>query len=190
MAKIVIIAPSGAEDIDDAVKLLRSAGHDVEIEEPTAKTLLHIVLGLMGPSAYGFGAGYAYKPGTKAEDADKDDEDEDENKGDADTEEDTDGDAGGDSDFNFEGVMVDGVPVKAIKTDNEHTVFEVKDLIKTNGKVVYTVNESVFTFYPSEENTLRVLIEQNQFGSTKLVQIKKGNETVLKIGKDLIQSFK
>ncbi len=54
MSKIVIIAPKDV-DLADATKLLKAAGHSIDSEEPTAKALIHILLGLTSPNAYGFG---------------------------------------------------------------------------------------------------------------------------------------
>ena len=75
MAKIVIIAPAEADaDVKDAVKMLKAQGHDVDTEEPTPKSLLHIVLGLLGPNAYGFGPAYGYREADAPESTDPKDD--------------------------------------------------------------------------------------------------------------------
>lgn len=201
MAKIVIIAPAGAEDVDDAVKLLKAAGHEVETEEPTPKSLLHIVLGLLGPNAYGFGPGYAYSPGPQADDdlegdpeADlgldaPDDADADPLAADEPSEDDIEFDASTD-DFNFEGVTVDGEPIKAVKSDAEHTTLVVEKLI-LGPKTTYMLNESSFSFWPADQNqpVQRVDVGASR-GTTSLeVVVEQGETQELRIGKDLYNLF-
>ena len=214
MAKIVIIAPAEADaDVKDAVKLLKAAGYDVDTEEPTPKSLLHIVLGLMGPNAYGFGPGYAYGPGgggdaggTKDDPGSKDDpadKPEDDKSDDTDTTDDAaaagfddeSGDLGGD-DFNFESlgkVTVDGQLIEAITHDSDTSVLCVQGLTK-GAKTTYTLNESSFSFWPASitDPVQRVeVIVENKLTSIE-IPIKETHEdkSILRVGKDLLPMFK
>jgi len=200
MAKIVIIAPADADDdVKDAVKMLKSAGHDVDTEEPTPKSLLHIVLGLLGPNAYGFGAGYAYAPGAGAKDEPAKDEEpakEDPPADDADIDADgfDDGaDLGGD-DFNFESlgtVTVDGELIEAVTHDSETSVLCVERLVK-GAKTTYTLNESSFSFWPASAETpqqrVEVLVDKHRTSVELPIEESEGKPT-LKVGKDLRSMF-
>lgn len=200
MAKIVIIAGTEARaDVDDAAKMLRGNGHDVDIEEPVPKNVLHIVLGLLGPNAYGFGPGYAYSPGADADAADGDNKDEetaveDETTGgDKDSvkaADDMDGiddvNMPGDDDFNFEGVNVDGEAIKVTRIDADHSILIVTDL--TSGpKTTYKLNESSFSFWPAqpEDPWQRVEVGRSRWHSSLEVQVQLGEQQELKAGRDL-----
>lgn len=204
MAKIVIIAPAEADDdVKDAVKMLKAAGHDVDTEEPTPKSLLHIVLGLMGPNAYGFGPGYAYQrdpdletdvPPPKDDDPKKDDEEpaDDENADDG-FDDDT-ADLGGD-DFNFESlgtVTVDGQLIEAVTHNSETSVLCVEGLIK-GAKTTYALNESIFSFWPASaekpEQRVEVLVDKHRTSIEIPIEESEGKST-LKVGKDLLPMFK
>ena len=201
MAKIVIIAPAEARsDVDDAAKMLRGNGHDVDIEDPVPKSLLHIVLGLLGPNAYGFGPGYAYAPGPDADAADGgDDETAIENPitSDADAPaDDIDGledvEVPGDDDFNFEGFEVDGQAVKAVLTEeHEHSALAVQDL-DVGPKTTYRLNESTFSFWPADQSkpVQRVDVHHENVRTSLEVEIVKEEnvaEPTLFIGKDLME---
>lgn len=190
MAKIVIIAPEDAKDVDDAVKLLKAAGHEVETEEPTPKKLLLMVLGLLGPNAYGFGPGYAFSPGPKVDDVEDEPtlaSDKDEPKGDA-TEDDELG--GGDDDFNFESVIVDGEHINAVKTDLDTSVLVVEEFVK-GPRSIYTINESKFGFWPANQDIpmQRIGVEYNKRHTSLEVVVMEGVKQELQIGKDLISLF-
>jgi len=176
MSKIVIIAPHDA-DVDDAVKLLKSAGNDVDVEEPTGKALLHIVLGLMGPNAYGFGDDYAIAPaggaggGSDMDDdkpakADKKDKpvaatkstkdkdttnDDDKNADDGDSDTDAAAATTDDADFNFEALAttVDGEKVLVERVKAPTSTLLVEDL-NVGTKTTYKLDESIFAFYPPD----------------------------------------
>lgn len=201
MAKIVIIAPAEADDdIKDAVKMLKAAGHDVDTEEPTPKSLLHIVLGLMGPNAYGFGAGYAYARDTAAEeppaeDKPKEDDPEEEAADEAATEEgfDDGADLGGD-DFNFESlgtVTVDGELIEAVTHDSETSVLCVERLV-SGAKTTYALNESSFSFWPASvtkpEQRVEVLVDKHRTSVQLPIEESEGKPT-LKVGRDLLSMF-
>lgn len=201
MSKIVIIAPSDAQsDVDDAAKLLKAAGHEVDIQEPTPKTLLHIVLGLMGPNAYGFGSGYAYTPGADAADEPNSDDEkaiEDEATAEADLEpaDDLDGaddiEVPGGDDFNFEGAEVDGEPISASFSDEDQSVLIVTEL-HTGPKTTYKLNESLFSFWPAdvEKPLQRVDAGRGRWHSSLEVEVRLGEAAELKVGKDLHDIFR
>jgi hypothetical protein len=200
MAKIVIIAPAGT-DVDDAVKLLKNAGNEVEVEEPTPKSLLHIVLGLLGPSAYGFGPGYAFSPGDQADDSVDDAEADlalDAPEGDAAAAE-TDLDGAddvdipsADDDFSFEGLtaIVDGEKVMVERVDAPTSTLVVEKL-SDGPRAEYMINESQFAFWPTNASAPATLI-QVQHGTQSVVHetyIAKGERTVLQVGDDLASIF-
>ena len=199
MAKIVIIASTEARaDVDDAAKILRGNGHDVDIEDPVPKNLLHIVLGLLGPNAYGFGPGYDYTPGPAADAADGDDEEaiEDETTADPeaapadDLDDIEDVELPGGDDFNFEGLTIDGEPIKASLSDLPNSVLMVEKL--TRGvRTTYTLNESAFTFWPVDTNAPKQRVDVGAAGwHTSLeVTIAQGDTQELKVGKDLQEIF-
>lgn len=202
MSKVVIIAPADV-DLTDAIKLIKGQGHEVQFEEPTPKTLLHIVLGLMGPNAYGFGPGYAYTPGPEAADDDAaaggPDPDEEAIEGEA-TKGEVDGDLDGlpdtdippddfsadDMEFNFEGLSVDGNPVEAVKTDQEHTTLVVEELL-VGPKTTYRLNESTYSFWPNDlaMPMQRVDVVRESVRTSLEVEVKRGEKTQLLVGKDL-----
>lgn len=201
MAKIVIIAGTEARaDVDDAAKMLRGNGHDVDIEDPVPKNVLHIVLGLLGPNAYGFGPGYAYSPGPDADAADGDNKDEetaveDETTGGGDKDsvkatDDMDGiddvSVPGDDDFNFEGIDVDGEPIKVTRIDADHSILIVTELT-SGAKTSYKLNESSFSFWPArpKDPWQRVEVGRSRWHSSLEVQIQLGEQQELKAGRDL-----
>ena len=203
MAKVVIIAPSNV-DVSDAIKLLKGAGHDVDIEEPTPKSLLHIVLGLMGPNAYGFGPGYAYTGGPDAVDdlglpGEEVPIEGEATLGDTDPAADLDGagdidipaDDLGDVEFNFEGVKVDGNPVSIHLADQDHTTLVVEELL-VGPRTTYRLNESTFAFWPNDLSMpmQRVDVEESRVHTSLEVEIKKGDMTQLLIGRDLLKILK
>ena len=197
MAKIVIIAPAGAEDVDDAVKLLKAAGHEVETEEPTPKSLLHIVLGLLGPNAYGFGPGYAYAPGPSVDDAELPPEDEGSLDAPIDDLSAEDGGSGidipgdGGDDFNFENTSIDGEPILATKVDSDHTVLIVEE-VTIGPKTSYKLNESTFSFWPANQARpiQRVDVYHEKFSASHEVEIRRGEKAELQVGRDLLPLFK
>lgn len=199
MAKIVIISPSDV-DVSDAIKLLKGAGHDVEVEEPTPKSLLHIVLGLMGPNAYGFGPGYAYAPGPQAADDDPAPSEEEaiEDEATADPK-DLDGQAdvdvpkedyGDDSDFNFESLgkfSVDGEMIKAFYHDSDETVLVVQEA-NIGPRTTYKLNESQFAFWPADsaKPLQRVDVGAQKWHTSLEVVVQEGEQTRLMVGRDLL----
>jgi hypothetical protein len=198
MAKIVIIAPADAdEDVKDAVKMLKAAGHDVDTEEPTPKSLLHIVLGLLGPNAYGFGPAYGYREAdapAKEDDAETkgDEEETDTSVTSSDTEA---GDAEiSDDDFNFESLgmaTVDGELIEAVTFNSDTSVLCVEGLTK-GAKTTYTLNESTFSFWPSNPEApaqrVEVVVEKHRTSMEIAVQEAEA-KSVLKVGKDLRGMF-
>lgn len=198
MAKIVIIAPAGT-DVDDAVKLLKNSGNEVEVEEPTPKSLLHIVLGLLGPNAYGFGPGYAFSPGDQADDSVEDATDlpPDDLPADDTGAEDLDGAAdvdipSGDDDFSFEGTeaVVDGEKVLVERVEAPISTLVVEKF-NDGPRAEYMINESQFAFWPADVNAPATLI-QVQYGKQSVVhemRIAKGDRTMLQIGDDLADIF-
>ncbi|WP_407305206.1 hypothetical protein [Acinetobacter sp.] len=192
--KIVIVAPADANsDVTDAVKLLKGAGYDVDIEEPTPKALLHIVLGLMGPNAYGFGPGYAYQPGAGVIDDSTSDADDVEANADDTEADDTDVDTGGD-DFNFESlgmVNVDGELIEAVTHNSDVSLLCVEGL-NIGSKTVYSLNESRFTFFPADVAKLAsrvdITVDKHRTSIEIPVQESQGKAT-LKVGKDLRDMF-
>lgn len=189
MAKIVIIAPAGAEDVDDAVKLLKAAGHDVDTEEPTPKSLLHIVLGLLSPSGYGFGPGYGLGPIGEVPSEDDDEPKDEEPVEDAGADE-----GGGDMDFNFESlgtVSVDGELIEAVRTKEETSKLFVEGLV-SGPKTTYALNESIFSFWPANEKApaqrVEVIVEKHRT-SIELPIEKATANPQLHVGADLISMF-
>ena len=195
MAKIVIIAPAEADDdVKDAVKLLKAAGHDVDTEEPTPKSLLHIVLGLMGPNGYGFGPGYAYLPGGGSNTPPpKDEPAPEEDPAEEPAPEEDPAAGGGDDDFNFESlgtVTVDGELIEAVTFDSETSVLCVESL-EAGAKTTYSLNESVFSFFPADATkpTLRVEVLVDKHRTSIELAIKESTKAVLLVGKDLREMF-
>jgi len=218
MAKIIIIAPSDA-DVDDAVKLLKNAGNDVDVESPDGKALLHILLGLMSPSAYGFGAAYTIgqvNPGSDDDDSGDDDDkggkkdkgdddtpapkDDDKGSKDDDTSDDDGGssDAGGGDDFNFEALTlattVDGERILAERVKSPTSTLLVQEL-KTGSKTTYQLNESIFSFYPTDASKLVQRIDlkiEGKPGQSHEIAIAKSEDGKAKIlvGDDLADLYK
>lgn len=203
MSKIVIIAGADADDdVKDAVKLLKAAGHDVDTEEPTPKALLHIVLGLMGPNSYGFGPGYGYTPAPSSDtptDADTPDDpasedppvDDTSSEGDTSSE---DADISND-DFNFESlgvVNIDGELIEAKTHDSETSVLCVEGIV-SGPKTTYALNESIFSFWPANQDkpTQRVEVSVNEHHASVELPVEKaeGKATLL-VGRDLLNMFK
>lgn len=195
MAKIVIIAPDEADDdVKDAVKLLKAAGHDVDTDEPTPKALLHIVLGLMGPNAYGFGPGYGFVPGGSG--AAQDDDNDTSGGGDPGPEVE-DGDeeaAASDDNFNFESlgeVSVDGEMILAESVDSDTSFLCVEKLTK-GAKTTYALNESMFSFWPANPEApcqrVEIVHDKHRTSIEIAVQESEGKPT-LKVGRDLIDMF-
>lgn len=200
MAKIVIIAPNEVEDdVKDAVKVLKAAGHEVEVEEPTPKSLLHMVFGLLGPGAYGWGPGYGWGPVPKDPDSNGDDDDKTDPPP-ADTGDDEfdepigDGAAGADDNFNFEGLSVDGEAIAGELSEAAHSVLIVPSLTRLNegAKVTYQLNESQFAFWAdaeAETPKTRISVEYNGQLRSVEVEVKQGGEGIEKpkllVGQDL-----
>lgn len=190
MAKIIIIAPDGV-DVKDAVKLLKGDGHDVDIEEPTPKSLLHIVLGLLGPNAYGFGASYsvgsaAVPPSEKEDDLPPEEEPPPEEEEEVDLSADED-------DFHFEAkeldqVTVDGEVIKAVSHGAEHSVLMVTNL--TPGpKVTYSLNESVFSFWPVDvDKPMQRVVDvgRREWCTPVELEVQLGEKQELRVGKALL----
>ena len=201
MAKIIIIAPAEADDdVKDAVKILKAAGHDIDTEEPTAKSILHLLLGLCTPSAYGFGGAYTIVQGGSDVPPPADDEDKggkggkvkDEEPEDTDTSDDAPSDDGGD-DFNFESlgqVKVDGELIEA-ETFNSATSLLCVESIITGAKTTYSLNESMFSFWPANPAapTQRMEVVVDKHSTSVELPIEESTKTVLKVGKDLRSMF-
>jgi hypothetical protein len=191
MAKIVIVAPSDVKsDVDDAVKMLRGAGHDVDVEEPTPKSLLHIVLGLLGPNAYGFGPGYAFSPGSEVDDADGEPADSEQAADDADAGDDI--DVSGD-DFNFESlgqVTVDGELIEAVRVKQPTSVLRVERLVG-EAKMTYNLNESIFSFWPADVKapSQRLSISVNRHSTSIELPVEQAEKAQLMVGDDIIDMF-
>jgi len=195
MAKIVIVAPADV-DVTDAVKLLKGAGNDVDVEEPTPKSLLHIVLGLFGTNAYGFGSSYAVAQSGGSTDLPPPDDSEEAIEGEATddgTSDDLDNqddvnipDAGDADDFNFENFTIDGEPIEASKTDLDYTVLIVEELV-LGQKTTYKLNESKFSFWPAdtEKPMQRVDVGVSSVHTSLEVAVCQGDKQELKVGKDL-----
>lgn len=192
MSKIVIISPKDA-DITDAVKVLKSSGHDVEVEEPTAKTLLHILLGLFSPGAFGFGPEYVVAGGKvdKPEKSEKEEATDD--KDDKEEKEETAEDGGDDFSFESLGVCtVDGELVEAVRTNDAVSKLVVQELVN-GAKTTYKINESTFSFWPIDPQApaQRVLIEHQKHRAALDIAVQQGStgKTVLYVGQDLIDVF-
>lgn len=219
MAKIIIIAPKGTE-VKDAVKLLKIDGHEIEIEEPDPKTLLHILFGLFSPSAYGFGASYAISSASKEDDElepeDKPEDeivvpDDKEKPVDDSTEEpvqdttDTSSEASSevsDDDFNFEGleVYVDGELISTKRILSEESELHVPELIileRSNSKVIsYNLNESSFSFWSETEIPMKRIqinlktTKEMNYGVIQDIKLVPDTKAELYIGTDLLHFFK
>lgn len=197
MAKIVIIAPKGAEDLDDALKILKAAGHDVDVDEPNPKTLLHILLGLFSASAFGFGGQYAVKAGPgdtstdEPEDTSKTDAKDDKGTKKDDEEAPGKDDASDDSaDFNFEGLTVDGEPISASRSKTAKSVLVVSEL-NVGAKTSYSLNESKFSFWPEaiDKPVPRIQVSHGKWFTSIDIELVKGDKTELRVGDDLIEMF-
>lgn len=193
MAKVVIIAPADV-DVKDAVKVLKGDGHDVDVEEPTPKTLLHIVLGLLGTNAYGFGSQYAFVTGGGTPPPEEEEEEpaeeikeEPEPEPEPEVEE--------VDDFHFESVQlgkvkVDGELIEAVSIDNAGSRLCVPNLV-TGTKISYRLNESDFSFWATDQNVpiQRVVLEINDQTISKEVVLADAAEPRLEVGADLIELF-
>lgn len=208
MAKIIIIAPKDAEDVDDAVKLLKGAGHDVDVEEPNPKTLLHVIMGLFSPNAFGFGSAYAVGSKAAPPSDDKADKKDAAPKGDdvtvtaddkADKKDDKKKDdvvETDDDDFNFESLgnaTVDGELIEAVSAKTDKSFLSVPDL-QTGAKVTYKINESLVSFWPENPNdiTQKTSVRNGNKSATLNLAIKASteNKATLYVGSDLIDLFK
>ena len=190
MSKIIIIAPADAKnDVDDAVKILKAAGYEVVVEEPILKSMLHIALGLFGPTAYGFGANYSWAlrpevlpPADKDNEAEKDDTetagDEFQTPAPEPEPEDL------DTDFPFESVTVDGAEVPAALNEGEASELVVTSL-EVGPKTKYRLNECSFAFWPAGEEaeiTRQVEVTSPAGRVSINVKIVEGAAPQLKIG--------
>ena len=194
MSKIVIIAPKDATDVDDAVKVLKAAGHDVDVEEPSAKSLLHMVLGLFGPNAYGFGENYSVGAGAGSSTPDEESKDDkNDSTDDADASDADSGTADPGADFNFESlgtVSIDGEDVEAVRTTLEESRLQVAGLI-VGSRTTYCINESVFSFWPASQEQLlqRVDIRAGKHRTSLELVVENAETPRLLVGKDLIGMF-
>jgi len=205
MAKIVIIAPSDV-DVTDAVKLLKNNGNDVDVEAPEAKSILHIVLGLFGANAYGFGSDYAIpppggvggglpppdgEPPADDESAIEDETTDDGTTDDLDNQDDIDiPDEAAADDFNFESVTVDGETVNGTLVEDEHSTLVVSEL-DVGPKTTYKLNESKFSFWPADQQKpmQRVDVGAQKWHTSLEVQVVLGEKPELRVGKDLQEIF-
>jgi hypothetical protein len=198
MSKIVIIAPADV-DLKDALKLLKGEGHDVDTEEPTPKSLLHIVMGLLGPNAYGFGSQYAVTGAGAGAPADDTEEEEppppDEEAPEEDAGEEA-SDEGSSDDFNFESVelgkiKVDGELIEAVRVKKPTSTLCVSEL-HLGPKTTYSLNESIFSFWAADVNALtqRVLIEtEKNCTSLEVPVVVAEDHAKLLVGDDLADLF-
>lgn len=183
MAKIVIIAPKDAEEMEDAVKVLRAAGHTVETQEPTPKSLLHIVLGLFGPKAYGFGEEYIVN---SADNPPEEDEE-------AEPAEDEEGEVEPEDDFRFESLgetTVDGELIEAVRIKSPTSLLYVEGLV-SGSKTSYRLNESTFSFWPAdvEAPAQRVQVQHGKHRTSIELVVKEAEKAQLQVGDDLASMF-
>lgn len=150
MAKKIVLITSSPDDatVKNAIKALEAGGEfEVQVEEPDATSVLHIAIGLLSPTRYGFTGGDASKNGDERKDdkAEEGEELEQEEKGEgADV-------APPGSDFSFESlgfVTIDGEKVEAfLNPTAKVSVLEATQLNSASNRVDYHLNESKFAFY-------------------------------------------
>jgi len=203
MSKILIIAPKDAKELDDVVKMLSGAGHEVAIEEPTPRNLLHIVLGLFTPNAFGFGDEYFVKPskGDSEEVASQGQEDSDTDQGETDAKDVEDKNKKDSSkeeevEFKFESLgtcLIDGVEIDVVFSPKvEETYLQVTDMV-VGPKTFYMLGESLWAIWPDDENDIRQSFVVKFGGKTLKTNFTKlvdSTETKLVVGQDNISFFK
>ena len=186
MAKIVILA--GGSAADEAKTALEGAGLECEVVEPTAENLLHIVIGMVGDD-------------DKEEKKEK--KEKKEEKPEAPAEEPTEPPAEevppAEDEVQEElGLaMIDGEAVKALSSKAATSTLYVGTL-QTGSKTMYAVNESMFSFWPSdiERPAHRVVVEHNNHRASIELPVLAlpgklaAGQAYLSVGADLADLFK
>lgn len=178
MAKIVVLAnPSEEEAI---VAAMDAAGLKCKVVEPTAANLLHIVIGMVDDGAP------AEEP--VEEPAPEEASTEEPAPEEASTEEVPDEEMARES---IGDCLVDGEKVKIFESKQATSTLVVPNL-SVGQRTTYTINESVFAFWPIDTKTLkqRVVLEMMGEKTSAEVELVAGEHPRLIIGSDLRKWFK
>lgn len=177
MAKIVVFA--SGDDAETAKTALSDAGLDAQIVAATAANLLHIVIGMVGDVDDGEANADDEVPDeeTPAEDASADEPPDEEPEI---------------AEESLSMAIINGEQIKAVKSNKDTSVLYVVEL-QTGAKTTYGLNESKFSFWPSniENPVQRVSIEVDKhFASVEVPLMLAKDEPYIYVGKDLIDMFK
>jgi hypothetical protein len=188
MAKIVVLA--GGDDATAVSAALDAASLEYEIVEPKPASLLHIVIGMVDDE-------------DEEKDEDKDKKDDKEPKGDkppkdkappADEPPD-DSDIAADASAVEESlgmIRINGEMVEAFKQNSRDSFLFVPTLV-IGAKTSYTLNESSFSFWPSNitNPAQRVLVEHNGRSTSTEVEVRKSTtgKAFLAVGADIADLF-
>lgn len=183
MAKIVVLA--GGDDADTAKTALEGAGLDFEVVDPTPANLLHIVIGMVGGDEKEEKEPKEPKEPkeeTPAEEPAPEDEVPAEEPA---PEEEVQESLGM--------IVLNGELVKAVKSTLAESVLNVAELV-SGPKTSYTLNESVFSFWPADvaKPMQRVLAECDGRNVSLEIQVRKSQtkDTYIAIGDDLAPLIK
>lgn len=180
MAKIVVLATE--KDEDAVEKALESAGLDFEIVEPTPANLLHIVIGMVGE-------------GDEEEPKDEPKDEEPPAEEPAPEEPPADADIASDASAvpeSIGSVKIDGETIKAYAGHGLTSTLHAPKF-EAGARTVYAINESTFSFWPSNpaKPSQRIVVEYKNHRSSVEVEVApaKGDEAYLVVGGDLESLF-
>lgn len=186
MAKIVVLA--GGDDAEAVKTALDGAGVDYEVVDPTPANLLHIVIGMVDDG--------------EPKDEEPEDKEPKEPKAEAPPPDDAEIPAESDSDIAADAsavkeslgqVRIDGELVEARLGKGPTSVLRATK-IEQGPRTSYTINESTFSFWPSNPSapTQRIVVEHGSHRTSVEVRIEnaEGNQTYFLVGADLADLFK
>lgn len=188
MAKIVVLA--GGDDAEAVKTALDGAGVDYEVVDPTPANLLHIVIGMVGDDEP------ADEPEDEAPKEPKEPKADAAQADDAEIPPESDSDIAADASAVKETlgqVRIDGELVEArLGKGPVSALRSVK--IEQGPRTSYTINESTFSFWPSNPSapTQRIVVEHGQHRTSVEVRIEnaEGNQSYFLVGADLADLFK
>lgn len=185
MGKIVVLA--GGDDAQAVSAALDTAGIDYEVVEPSAANLLHIVIGMVdeGPSEE---SQETEKP--KESKKDEEPEEPEEIPSEDDSEIAADASAVPES---LGQVRIDGELVEARLGSGSTSSLRCAR-IEAGPRTTYSINESTFSFWPSNPSapSQRIIVEHGSHRTSVEVRIEnaEGNQSYFLVGADLADLFK
>ena len=176
MAKIVVLAQG--DDADKAKAAMDTAGLDFQIVEPSAANLLHLVIGIVGTG--------------DDESLDDDFKDNDEKPDVDDSEEESNAEVETQESLGECLVDEERVQAYAINEKSSRLVLAKLEVTAQGDRTTYSINESQFTFWPSDSKNLsqRISVENKNHRASVEVSLISGVSTKLLVGTDLLNLFK